>query len=157
VRRESMPNALVHLLGGALVAICLVALLPASIEIKVGCGVLALLSSLLPDIDHPKGTARKVYRVVGIGVGSILVFLLLAHMGIIIALLGGIIGGIALVLASEMLIPGHRGVVHSWLFALFITVFGFVLLSMLGIKEAVILALSILAGYASHLILDKIL
>ncbi len=154
-----MPNALAHALAGAVVAVWLAAALPGSIETRVACGLLALGASLLPDIDHPKATARKAYRMVGTAGGAILLFVLLWGMGVgpLIAIAGGITGGLLLVAMSEWLIPRHRGIVHSWKFAIVIGIAAYILLFMLNVQGAAMLAFALVAGYASHLVLDTVL
>ncbi|MEM3364633.1 MAG: metal-dependent hydrolase [Candidatus Micrarchaeia archaeon] len=151
-----MPNALAHVLGGAVVGVLLAATAAGSVEEKVLCGFIAIGASLLPDIDHPQGTARKTYRKIGLGAGAILSFVFLLSIGVSLpaAIFGGIIMGILLLGVSELLIPRHRGIIHSWKFALLLGIVVYAVLLLLNIKSAIVLAFAFFTGYISHLILD---
>lgn len=153
-----MPNALAHVLVGAVAAVWLASSLPVGVEMRVACGLLVLGASLLPDIDHPKGTARKAYRAIGTVGGAILVFILLWSMGlnIMLAMVGGITGGLILASMSECIIPGHRGIVHSWKFAVAIVAVAYAIMLVLNVHDAAFLAAGLFTGYASHLILDAV-
>ncbi|MCX8199955.1 MAG: metal-dependent hydrolase [Candidatus Micrarchaeota archaeon] len=154
-----MPNALAHVVGGAVVGILLAAMLPASVQEKVICGIIAIGGSLVPDIDHPQGTARKVYRKVGICAGAILIFIIMLWLGVglAVAILCGVFGGIGLVALSEFFIPKHRGIIHSWGIAVLSSLLAYALLTLVNVHNAVFAAFSFFAGYASHLILDSLL
>lgn len=154
-----MPNALGHSIIGAVAAVVIVSLLSASIETKIIAGLCAFAFAFLPDIDHPKALARKVYRKVAFAAGFALFFIMLqqfAAFPLLHSIIFSAFLSFALVKGSEMLIPRHRGVMHKIWFGVIAAAAFYIALAYGGINNALIYAASGLVGYASHIVLDSI-
>ncbi len=153
-----MPNALAHLLFASLIAIVFVSVLTLPFEAKLGCGLLIVAFSFLPDLDHEKAVARQAYRkIAGIAVFALAIVVLnvFAHMNLGIALVGAFLISLITVPLSEALIPRHRGIMHSLEFAIGVGVMIYLLLAYAHIRPAHIFAAGAFIGYCSHIILDR--
>jgi len=124
-----------------------------------------VLGSLLPDLDHPDSVIHRGTKpIVSVSIGSVLylwsrtlevepAFLAPAlHWGI--GALGALVGWYVF----TWLMPRHRGVVHSLLFALIYAIIAFFTVSYglkLGTGPGLHVGLSAFLGYSLHLLLDR--
>ncbi len=153
-----MPNALSHMFVGALTGLLISSLFNIPWEFRFLSGFIALIFSLLPDLDHPRGTARKWYRSIGkLLVASLIVPVIYSiGFGLLESFLIALMIAILFVYTSELIIPRHRGVMHSFTFSILLFLMIYLILLFYDVKYALFLALSAFFGYASHLILDRI-
>lgn len=154
-----MPNALGHSIFAAITAILLVSLLNTSVEVKIVAGLIAFGFAFLPDIDHPKAVARKMYRKIGLAVLSLIFFALLWtywHINIFVSFALAVILSAVFVKMSEVIMPKHRGITHQFVFALAISILLYATLALLGVRNNLVYAFSGLVGYSSHILLDRI-
>lgn len=155
-----MPNALAHSIAGALAGITAASFINGPFEVKVGAGIIAFIFSFLPDLDHEKATARKCYRrVMPLALG-ILLFIIASHalgVGFIYSLAIAVAFALPITALSEAIIPRHRGIMHTYLFGAAISLVLLLALTALGAPYALQLALAALAGYSSHVALDKVI
>lgn len=154
-----MPNALAHVLFSALVSIIFVSVMSGTIEQKVISGVLVIVASFIPDIDHKNATARNVYRNIGGILSSVMCFVFLTVFGVWImyAIIISIVFGILFIKTSEIFIPKHRGIMHSIWFAIIIGSISYLLLIIAGVNNPQLYTIAIVLGYTSHIFLDNIL
>ncbi|RLF90741.1 metal-dependent hydrolase [Thermococci archaeon] len=122
-----------------------------------------VLGSDLPDIDHPDSIIhRGIKPIFSVILGSVVAYRIQAYIPSDYSLIYAWgVGGIFAVLGwyfFTLLMPRHRGIVHSLTFA---TLYG--LLTFLGVRygisltsgEAYLIGLAAFSGYLLHLILDK--
>ncbi|MEM0437672.1 MAG: metal-dependent hydrolase [Candidatus Micrarchaeia archaeon] len=154
-----MPNALAHSAAGALAGIAIASLVSGPLEVKAGAGIIAFIFSFLPDLDHERATARKYYRRIMPLALAILLFVVSAQVlgvGLLYSLAIAAAFAIPLAAISELAIPRHRGIMHTYLFGAGAALALFVALAILGIAHAPVLAVAAFLGYASHLVLDRL-
>ncbi|MGB9635324.1 MAG: metal-dependent hydrolase [Candidatus Micrarchaeia archaeon] len=148
-----------HTLFGALAAIIIVSYINTSIETSITAGLIVLGSSLLPDVDHKDATARKAYRTIGMVVIAILLFVVaftVLNIELIYSIIISALLSTLLIKFSEMLIPKHRGIMHTFQFAIVLSSVLFLLLISMGIKDALLYSICCFVGYASHLLIDML-
>lgn len=122
-----------------------------------------VFGSIVPDVDHPKSTPRKIFR-------ALFVILLLSSISILLIISGGssqdylipavvaLATTLLLLFLVERFIPKHRGIVHSKSAAI---VFGFVCFCIILVLSfqpdlgmAFLFGASASFGYLFHLLVD---
>lgn len=152
-----MPNAFAHYIFASVVALIFVSMLSQPIELKILSGLTIIATSFLPDLDHEKAVARKVYRkVAGLAVLIITFIVVSRYVNLPMALVLSFMFALILVPLSELLIPHHRGIMHTLEFATIVSLFTYFILTSIKPEYAVLLSISMFIGYTSHIILDKI-
>ncbi|AMQ18638.1 metal-dependent hydrolase [Thermococcus peptonophilus] len=171
-----MPNYDAHVLSGivtypaaVLVGFLLKLYLKVPLELTSTAMMLGyafyVLGSDLPDLDHPDALIHRGAKpIVSVAVGSAAflwangwVNLSPEWVSVVVAWAIGAVGALVGWYAFTWLMPHHRGIVHSLLFA---TVYGLLvfLLVEYGLKmstgEALYTGLSAFLGYTLHLLLD---
>jgi inner membrane protein len=152
-----------HLLASLAVAIAAVLALPTTAPFLASL-TLFILSSLLPDIDHPKSIPRKAFKHAVFWPVLFASFIIaqstIACEGIPCLILYAVVALIAsrlFLLAIELLIPKHRGKIHSKIAGL---VLGAFVLAVSYPFAGPVLSLSFglfsFLGYSFHLLVDFI-
>ncbi|WP_297535817.1 metal-dependent hydrolase [Thermococcus sp.] len=172
-----MPNYETHVLSGIVtypVAVLLGELLKLHFRIPIELTPTALilgyalyvLGSDLPDIDHPDALIHRGTKpIVSVAVGSAVFLWAKSHVGInpawinpVISWVIGALAGLVAWFAFTPLMPKHRGIVHSLLFAGIYGLLAFLLVEY-GLKmssgEGAFVGLSAFLGYTLHLLLDR--
>ncbi|AFK21884.1 metal-dependent hydrolase [Pyrococcus sp. ST04] len=118
-----------------------------------------VLGSDLPDIDHPDSLIhRGIKPIFSVILGSMVAYRVLQYLPMTYAWgVGGVAAVVGWFLFSAIM-PRHRGIVHSILFAV---IYGVV--SFLGVRyglafssgESYLIGLASFSGYMLHLILDR--
>lgn len=154
-----MPSYKTHLSFGAMASLVIILLLKeAGFSLESGTAylgfLLALFSSLLPDIDCGSSKMFRALEAVVMTSGIILIFAFLKadfyHLLVSVALWA--------VLAKALLLalkPRHRGVTHHLASCLILS--ATVLFLSLALKRNPALALFAFAGYFSHILMDEVL
>ncbi|ACS32683.1 metal-dependent hydrolase [Thermococcus gammatolerans] len=171
-----MPNYDVHVLSGIAtypVAVLIGELLKVYAKLPIELTPTALilgyalyvLGSDLPDMDHPDALIHRGSKpIISVAVGSA-VFLWAGDkvnlspewLNPVVAWVLGALGGIIAWYLFTALMPRHRGIVHSLLFA---AVYGFLAFALAGyglklsLGEGVYVGLAAFLGYTLHLTLD---
>ncbi len=153
-----MPNVLVHTFVGALTGLLIASIFNIPWEFRFLAGLIALVFSFLPDLDHPKATARRIYRKLGkFALAALYVPLLYSiGLGLFETFFISLVLGVLSIYALEGIIPRHRGIMHSVPFAIILGIVMYLLLLSFNVKYALFLSLSAFAGYASHIFLDRV-
>lgn len=172
-----MPNYDTHVLSGIVtypVAVLIGTLLKVYLHLPIELTTTALvlgyafyvLGSDLPDIDHPDALIHRGSKpIVSVAVGSA-VFLWAKDfvnlnppwLNHVVSWLTGAFGGLAAWYLFTAIMPKHRGIVHSLLFAAIYGMLAFLLVNYgLGMSEGAGLytGLSAFLGYTLHLLLDR--
>lgn len=138
-----------HAIIGTILAAIVFYLLNVSLLSLVFLAIFSGFSALLPDIDHKMGKARSladkafvvfalIYSFISCGISCDLVYFIKTALLLI---------GIYFLIIT-FLMPRHRGITHSLLFAF---LYALVLYFLINFN----LALAGFVGYASHLLADK--
>ncbi|WP_456422441.1 metal-dependent hydrolase [Thermococcus sp.] len=172
-----MPNYDAHVLSGIAtypVAVLIGEALRVYLKLPLGLTPTALvigyalyvLGSDLPDMDHPDALIHRGTKpIVSVAVGSAvflwverLIHLDPSWLNPVVAWLIGALGGLIAWYLFTALMPRHRGVVHSLLFAGVYGLLAF-LLADYGLRmttgEGLFIGLSAFLGYTLHLTLDR--
>jgi len=124
-----------------------------------------VLGSDLPDMDHPDALIHRGTKpIVSVAAGSAVflwargfVSLGQAWLDPVLSWVAGAVAGLAAWYAFTWLMPKHRGIVHSLLFAGIYGLLAFLLVEY-GLKmstgEGIFVGLSAFLGYLLHLLLD---
>jgi inner membrane protein len=172
-----MPNYEAHVLSG-IVSYPLLILIAAFMEFRLhlpleltGASMalgyaLYVFGSDLPDIDHPESLIHRGAKpVVAVLVGTATYLQVAGSLNLgspwvnIAAEWGiGIVGALAGWYAFTLLMPRHRGVLHSLLAALIYGGLSYLLAYYginMGIEESAFVGFAAFSGYVLHLILDR--
>ncbi|HDZ36358.1 MAG TPA: metal-dependent hydrolase [Thermococcus sp.] len=172
-----MPNYDAHVLSGIVtypVAVLIGTLLKVYLNLPIELTTTALvlgyafyvLGSDLPDIDHPNALIHRGSKpIVSVAAGSAVflwvkdfVNLTPSWLNQVASWLTGALGGLAAWYLFTALMPNHRGIVHSLLFAAVYGMLAFLLVNYgLGMGEGAGLytGFSAFLGYTLHLLLDR--
>ena len=144
------------------VIVVIVSLNRLSDQVLLLASFIFVVSSLIPDIDHPKSIPRKIARAlffVLVLCASIVILLLFAKPEPVATLL--ITPSLALLIAFlltflfESTIPGHREELHSkwtaWLFGLGVFL---ICLTGLNLYDSALFGISTATGYLFHILVD---
>lgn len=171
-----MPNYDIHALSGVVtypLAVLIGSLLKVYLKLPIEPTSMALvlgyafyvLGSDLPDIDHPNALIhRGTKSIVSVSVGSAvflwaekLINLNPPWLNPVAAWVAGALGGLISWYMFTAIMPRHRGVVHSLLFAGIYGLLAFLLVDY-GLKmstgEGLFVGLSAFLGYTLHLVID---
>ncbi|CAB49123.1 metal-dependent hydrolase [Pyrococcus abyssi] len=121
-----------------------------------------VLGSDLPDIDHPDSLIHRGSKpLFSVAVGSVTALKVYPYLPYYPIVLSWVIGGVASILgwfAFTAMMPRHRGIVHSLLFAGIYGVLAFLLMRYglsLSMEESLLVGLASFSGYTLHLIADR--
>lgn len=172
-----MPNYDAHVLSGIVtypLAVAIGELLKVYLKLPLELTSMALvigyafyvLGSDLPDMDHPNALIHRGTKpIVSVSVGSAiflwvekLINLNPTWLNPVVAWIAGALGGLISWYAFTAVMPRHRGIVHSFLFAGVYGLLAFLLVNY-GFKmstgEGSFVGLSAFLGYTLHLLLDR--
>jgi len=167
-----------HVLAGILtypIAIFLLAALDIHLGLPIDLTFMAMalgyvfyvIGSDLPDMDHPEALIHRVIKpfvavAVGISVfknlGPTLYLTPYAAANLALAWFGAALAAVAGWNLFRFLMPDHRGVVHSIVFAAVYALFAFAVVRFgfdVAVGEALFIALASFLGYCLHLLLDR--
>ncbi len=172
-----MPNYEVHVLSGIItypIAVLVGFLLKAYLKIPMEITSIAMvlgyafyvLGSDLPDMDHPDALIHRGTKpIVSVAVGSAaflwgrgLVNLNPEWLNPVVAWGIGAVAGLIAWYLFTVIMPKHRGIIHSLLFAAIYGGLAFLLVEYgLGFSagEGLFVGLSAFLGYTLHLLLDR--
>lgn len=154
-----MPNFLAHSLTGFITGALLGSFLQYDLIQIVILGFISFIFSAIPDIDHPNSKTRKTYRKilsVILPIFSFFIFYIHLKINFLFSLLFSIIFSPVLIFLSELLIPKHRTLTHTFYFCFFVSFLFTLFLFMNNINNYLIYGLCSLLGISSHIILDKL-
>jgi len=154
-----MPNFLAHSFVGFLSGVLLGLFLQYDLIQIVLLGFISFIFSAIPDIDHPNSKTRQTYRKVLsviLPIFSFYIFYIHLKINFLFSLLYSIIFSPLLIFLSEILMPKHRTLTHTFYFCLFVSFLFTLFLFMNNINNYLIYGLSSLLGIYSHIILDKL-
>ena len=172
-----MPNYDTHVLSGIMtypIAVLIGELLKVYAKLPVELTSTALilgyafyvLGSDLPDMDHPDALIHRGSKpIVSVAAGSAVflwargfVHMNPAWLDPVVSWVAGALAGLVAWYAFTWLMPKHRGIVHSLLFAGIYGLLAFLLVEY-GLKmstgEGIFVGLSAFLGYTLHLALDR--
>jgi inner membrane protein len=171
-----MPNYDVHVLSGiitypaaVLIGFLLKIYLKVPLELTSTAMILGyafyVLGSDLPDLDHPDALIHRGAKpIVSVAVGSAAFLWASGWVNLspewvsVVAAWGiGVFGAVLGWYAFTWLMPHHRGIVHSLLFAAVYGLLAFLLVEYglrMSTGEAIYVGLSAFLGYTLHLLLD---
>ena len=173
-----MPNYEAHVLSGVLsypLAVLVGYLLKVYAGLPVGMTTtgmvigyaLYVLGSDLPDMDHPDALIHRGTKpIVSVAVGSAVFIWVSEHVSVspetwvnsTVSWVAGAVGGIVAWYGFTWIMPKHRGIVHSLLFAAIYGALAFVLVNYglrMGTGVGLYAGLSAFMGYTLHLVLDR--
>ncbi|NJE01945.1 metal-dependent hydrolase [Thermococcus sp. JdF3] len=171
-----MPNYDTHVLSGIIsypIAVLMGELLRVYAKLPIELTTIALvlgyafyvLGSDLPDMDHPDALIHRGTKpIVSVAVGSAVFIWMEGWMNLnpswlnpVAAWVAGALGGLVSWYLFTWLMPKHRGIVHSLLFAGIYGLLAFLLVEY-GLKmstgEGLFVGMSAFLGYTLHLLLD---
>ncbi len=172
-----MPNYDIHVLSGIAtypIAVLIGELLRVYLHLPIELTPTALmigyalyvLGSDLPDMDHPDSVIHRGTKpIVSVAAGSTAFLWAKDHVKVnpgwlnpVGAWVVGAIAGLVAWFVFSWLMPRHRGIVHSLLFAGIYGLLAFLLASVglkMSIGEGIFVGLSAFLGYSLHLLLDR--
>lgn len=159
-----MPNAQTHLIAGTLIALAFGLLMKYAFgfsgTVLLLGGILLIVASEFPDVDHDKSLPRKIMRgmVPGLVIFAIIYAYLTRHlwtsplwMQIVL-----IIAAVAFIGIYEKFIPKHRGALHKFpgmaVMVAIVVLLGVVL--KMSVFEIVVLGVFAAIGFSVHILMD---
>ncbi|MEM3400260.1 MAG: metal-dependent hydrolase [Candidatus Micrarchaeia archaeon] len=160
-----MPGFYQHIAVGLLfVVVVLLFLRPQLSFFTFATLLFFLIGSVAPDVDHPFSKPRKYIK---FALTSLLflssLILLIFHRNSLVVLFGvyyPLAATFLLLLPAttgwllDSIIPPHRGFMHTIAGALLLSLLLLILLSIIGIEQALYLAVAFFLGYLLHILID---